>query len=283
MTTTLAAAPRTVTRAHQLSGVLAVVTAVAAALTCFAPDLLRGPAVMNGSARGTALVVLVLTVPVLVGSMVWAARGSVRAHIVWLGALAHLLYNAVMFLFGTPVNRLFLLYVAMLGLALWSVLLVVRRIDVEALPAHFAPATPIRLIAGYLGTVAVLNTALWLARAVPAIVHSGPARYLDGTGLPTNPVFVQDLAWWLPLALVAAGWLWWRRPWGYLAGGAILVMWTIEGPTVAVDQWWGHVSDPASAVVSVAAVPLFTVLTLIGLVPLYLYFRSMAGDGADRG
>src|SRR5207248_1490185 len=138
-------------------------------------------------------------------------------------------------------------------------------------------------MAGYLGTVAILNTALWLARVLPGVVHSGQPQYLDGTGLPTNPVFVQDLAWWLPLALVAAGWLWRRRAWGYLAGGAILVMWTIEGPTVAVDQWWGHVYDPVSPVVSVATVPLFTVLTLIGLVPLYLYFRAMAGGRADRG
>ncbi len=274
----VAAPPRTVAAAYLLSGALAAVTAVAAALTCFAPGLLRGPAVMNGSARGTALVILVLTVPVLLAAMAWAARGSVAAHIVWLGALAHLLYNAVMLLFGSPANRLFLVYVAMLALTLWSVLAVVRRIDVGALPQRFAPGTPVRFIAGYLGVVAVLNTALWLTRVIPGTVHSGQPEYLDGTGLPTNPVFVQDLAWWLPLALVAAGWLWLRRPWGYLAGGAILVLWTIEGPTVAVDQWWGHVNDPASPVASAGAVPLFAVLTLIGLVPLYLYFRSMV-DG----
>jgi hypothetical protein len=57
---------------------------------------------MNGSARGTGLVVLVLSVPVLLGAMAWAARGSVRAQVVWLGAIGHLLYNAVMFLFGGP-------------------------------------------------------------------------------------------------------------------------------------------------------------------------------------
>lgn len=281
MDTTLAAPPRTVPATYLLSGAVAAVTGVAAALTCFAPALLRGPAVMNGSARGTALMVLVLTIPVLLGSMAWAARGSLRAQVVWLGALAHLLYNAVMFLFGTPANPLLLLYLAMLALTLWSALAVVRHIDVEALPQRFDARTPVRFIAGYLGVVAALNTALWLTRVIPGIVHSGQPVYLDGTGLPTNPVFVQDLAWWLPLALVAAAWLWQRRPWGYLAGGAILVMWTIEGPTVAVDQWWGHVNDPASPVVSVAAVPLFAVLTLIGLVPLYAYFRSMVA-GADR-
>jgi hypothetical protein len=267
MGTTLATRAGT---AQVVTGALAVAAAAAGAVTCFAPGLLRGPAVMNGSARGTGLVVLVLSVPVLLGAMAWAARGSVRAQVVWLGAIGHLLYNAVMFLFGTPFNRAFPLYAAMLGLALWSAICVVRSVDVATLPEHFPPTAPVRVIAGYLGTVAVLNTALWLVRVVPGIVHSGPPAFLDGTGLPTNPVFVQDLAWWLPLAIVAAAWLWSRRPWGYLAGGAVLVMWTIEGPTVAVDQWWGHAADPASPVASAATVPLFAALTAIGLVLLYL-------------
>jgi hypothetical protein len=48
-----------------LSGALAAVAAVAAGATFFVPGVLRGPAVMNGSARGTALVVLCLAVPLL--------------------------------------------------------------------------------------------------------------------------------------------------------------------------------------------------------------------------
>ena len=42
------------------------------------------------------------------------------ALLVWLGGVAHILYQSVLFLFGTPFNDLFLLYVAMGSLALWS-------------------------------------------------------------------------------------------------------------------------------------------------------------------
>jgi hypothetical protein len=53
---------------YLLSGVLAVVAAAAATATFFLDGILTGPAVAVGNARGTALVILVLGVPVLVGS-----------------------------------------------------------------------------------------------------------------------------------------------------------------------------------------------------------------------
>ena len=56
--------------------------------------VLRGTAVMNGSARGTSLVVLLIGVPLLASSMLAASRGSAGAALTWLGAAAFLLYNS---------------------------------------------------------------------------------------------------------------------------------------------------------------------------------------------
>jgi hypothetical protein len=63
-----------------LSAALAVAAAAGSLLTFTVPAVLRGTAVMNGSARGTALVVLLAGVPTLAGSMLLAARGSVIAR-----------------------------------------------------------------------------------------------------------------------------------------------------------------------------------------------------------
>jgi len=182
------AADRVSGAAFGLSAALVLVASVASAVTFFAPDVLRGPAVMNGPARGAALVVLVAAVPVVIGSTVWAARGSVRAPVVWLGGLAYLLYNAVLFLFFTPFNRLFLLYVAMLSLSIWSVIALIRRLDPHALRERFAPRFPARTIAGYLWVIATLNALAWLVRIVPTVARDDPPSFLDGTGVSTHPV-----------------------------------------------------------------------------------------------
>ncbi|HTQ89815.1 MAG TPA: hypothetical protein VMK84_10020 [Streptosporangiaceae bacterium] len=266
--------------AFWLSAALAVTAAAGSLLTFTVPAVLRGTAVMNGSARGTALVVLLAGVPALACSMLLAARGSAAAVITWLGSAGFLLYNSLMFAFATPANRLFPLYLAMLALAAWSAGTLLWQADVAAFGALFPARTPVRGIAVYMWTAVALNAVAWLTRIIPAVVGGGAPAYLRGTGLPVNVVYVQDLALWLPLLAVAAAWLWQRRPWGYLLAGAGLVMWALESASIAVDQWYGHAADPASPVASGALVPAFAVLAVIGLIPAGLLLHGLSGGAS---
>ena len=263
--------------AYWLSAALAVTAAAGSLLTFTVPAMLRGTAVMNGSARGTALVVLLAGVPTLACSMLLAARGSVAGVITWLGSAGFLIYNSLMFAFATPANRLFPLYLAMLALSVWSAGAVLWQADVTAFGTLFSARTPVRGIAVYMWTVVALNAAAWLARIIPAVARGGTPAYLRGTGLPVNVVYVQDLALWLPLLAVAAAWLWRRRPWGYLLVGAGLVMWVLESVSIAVDQWYGHAAAPASPVASGALVPAFALLAAIGLIPAGLLLHGLSG------
>jgi hypothetical protein len=230
---------------------------------------------MNGSARGTALAMLLLGVPVLAVSMGLAWAGSARAVLSWLGVAAFMLYNSVMLLFATPFNRLFLLDVAMLALAAWSVGAVVSQTDVAGLGRRFTGRAPVRSVAVCVWAIVTLNTLAWLIRIWPALTSGGQAAFLRGTGLPTSPGYIQDLALWLPLIAVAAVWLWRRRAWGFLIIGATLVMWVLESAGIAVDQWYGHAADPASLVASAAITPAFGALALAGLVLVYYLFHSL--------
>lgn len=262
-------------RAPYVLSAAAAAATVAAALPTLAVDgLLHGPAAMNGSARGTALVMAVLAVPVLVVSMLRARRGSHRAVPVWAGALAYLVYNAVMLLFGTPFNAAFLLYVATLSLSLWSLVALLVSVDVPDLwsRARIRPVTR-RAVAVLTWVVVGLNALAWLRGIVPGMAHSEAPAFLDGTGLTTLPTYVQDLAVWLPLLAVGAWWLWRGTAWGLMVVGAGLVMLTLEGVGVAADQTWGHLADPASTVVSLAAAPAFLVVAVVTLVPALLLLR----------
>jgi hypothetical protein len=256
---------------------LASVAAAAAALTAFVPGVLRGTAVMNGSARGTAIAVLFLAVPSLVVGIFGVGRGAVRPAIGWLGATAFVVYNSVLFLFATPFNSLFLIYVATFALGFWTLVLLLRAWDVESFASRIATRVPARGLGLYLAVIAVLNAAAWLAVVIPALFQSSPS-FLVGTGLTTNPIYAQDLSFWIPLVGVSAVLLWRRKAWGYVLGGGALVYFVIEALSIAVDQWMGGTADPTSSVASATLAPVFLIVAGIGLIPLVIYFRRTKAE-----
>lgn len=257
---------------YVVSMALVVVTVVAAAGTFFVDDLLHGTAAMNGSARGTALVMLAVATPVLVVSMVSFRRGSGRAVFGWLGATAYLVYNSFLLLFATPFNALFLVYIAGYTLGLATLAVVGARLDVPTLADRFSPRTPVRGVAIFLWVVVVLNALAWLSKILPDLDSDRPA-FLVGTGLTTNPIYVQDLAIWLPLATIGALWLWQRKPLGFLVVGVLLPMYVLEAIGVATDQWFGSAADPTSTVVSSSLVLPFAILAAVTLVATFVLLR----------
>jgi hypothetical protein len=94
---------------YAISVALGLVAAAAAGLSVFLPSVLAGADVTKGNLRGTAAVLLVVGLPVLTIGLLRSACGSACAQVIWLGVLGYLLYQAVLFCFGTPLNNLFML------------------------------------------------------------------------------------------------------------------------------------------------------------------------------
>jgi hypothetical protein len=267
---------------YALSLTLALVASVAAGLTFFVPEILTGPAVTNGNGRGTALVMLVVAVPTLLVSMWWQRRDSWRATFFWLGALFYLAYNAFLLLFLTPFNSLFMLYVATQSLALFAVFALVFAVDRERLAIRMGDV-PVKGLSVFVWAIVVLNALAWLQVVIPATFSEEPGSFLDGLGVATNAVFVQDLAVWLPLMTVAAWWMWKRWPLGILLTGSWLAFGVIESLGIAVDQWFGHRADPLSPHASTDVIPLMAGLALVNLVGLYFYLRGGGRSETARG
>jgi len=255
-----------------------VANALAAGATCFVPDLLTGPAVTDAQARGTSLIMLGIGLPVLAIGGLLATSGSWRGLLAAIGALAYLAYNDFLLLFATPFNPLFLVYIAAMSLTAFALATTILTSDHLAV-AERCRRVPARGIATYMWVVTVLNTLVWLRAIVPAMFAPDPTSFLEGSGVATNPVFVQDLTFWLPSAAIIGVLLWSRRPLGIVLGGAWLVYGVIESIGVATDQWFGALVDPTSTQASMAAAVLFVALALVGMVALFSFYRP---DRATR-
>ena len=260
---------------YALSGALAVAAAASAAFSFFLPSVLTGAAVGNGNLRGTALVVLLLGVPTLVTAMVATSRGATRWLVGWLGTLGYLLYQAVLFCFATPLNSLFLCYVAYLGLAAWSIVTLLLAVDLRAFGSQVSARMPARFVAGFALALAAINAAAWLSAIVPALLRSRPGIVDEGYGTADQPRLCAG-----PGDLAAAahdrrGRVLAPRAWGLLVTGAMLVMFTLEGIGVATDQWFGSRADPFSPAASMSMVPAFAALAVVTGTVLALYLHNI--------
>jgi len=257
-----------------LSSVLLVASAVACVTALATPDLIHGPAVMVGSMRGTALVMLVLAMPLLALAIATAGRGSLMSAVGWIAGLVFLTYQAWMFLFAVPFNGLFLVYVVMLASWFWAIVTLIVGLDTTRLAVPADGRLPSRLLAGWMVGSTVAFYGLWLRNVGPALFDSEAPAFLEGTGMLTATNYVLDMAFFLPFTLVAAVALWRRTPRGVVVGGAMLVVLVLESISIAVDQWFGAAADPTSPVASAALTPMFAAVALIGAVMVGLWYRG---------
>lgn len=213
-----------VPRAAYLLSALAAAAAVAGSLGgLFVHHLYRDDSAWAVAAlRGGDLATLVVAVPVLIGALVLARRGSARATLVWLGALGYGVYNFAFYVFGAAFNDIFLVHVVAFAASLYALIVLLPSIDAPAFAGRFRAKTPARVVAVLLILVAVVFAILWttfsLQYAIAGRLSLGAAT-LPGMHL----VFALDLPLMAPSMAIGGALLWRRRPWGYVLASALCV------------------------------------------------------------
>ena len=104
---------------------------------------------------------------------------------------------------------------------------------------------------------------------------TGRESITDGLGVSTNPVYIQDLGFWLPTAAIISWWLWSGWSLGIVLAGGLLSFWVLESVSIAVDQAFGVAADPSSPVVSTALIPGFIVLATAQALAIVLHVRAV--------
>jgi hypothetical protein len=187
--------------ADRLAGLAALLAGAAAALGLLIPNLYRDAPFWAQQAQGTDVATLFGAVPILLVSL-WVARtGSLIGRLGAIAGVLYLIYNYAIFAFAVEVNPLLAVYIAILSLAVWSLSL---TLFYGGTPRTPLPGLPRRATAGVLIVVAVVFALLWLSQITAATLTGQIPVDLERAELPTNPVWTLDLAFFLPLCILAA-------------------------------------------------------------------------------
>jgi hypothetical protein len=246
---------------NTISNRLAALATFLAAVAAFAGLAVAGLYVDAPSwvqqAQGTDLATLFLAVPVLVIGLWTASRGSSAGRLAVVAGLLYLIYNYAIFAFSVAMNPLTAVHIAIFGLALWSLLLAGRSaVDgAEAVTDRLDR----RLAGAFLVGVGAMFSLLWLAQIASVATTGALPPDLIKADISSNPVYALDLAFFLPLCVMAGVGLL-RRTGAALWAFAMLVWVPLMGAGVV-----GGIALMAAAG-DRTAVPVAVSITVVGVV-----------------
>ena len=205
--------------------------------------------------------------PAIIVSALLARRGSLTAYLAWLGAMAFTVYNYVIYTLSIHAGPLFLAWVAVLGLSLYALIGGLVALVPQSVGARFV-AAPRRTVGWFLIVISALFCGLWLTGIVPALLSGHVPAAAQDLGLPSSPVHVLDLAFYLPATSTAGVLLLRNRALGFVFAPALLGFLALTGLPIMVTPFVaGQRGDtPAWAVLApIAAVTIISAGLLIRL------------------
>lgn len=222
-------------------------------------------------------VILGLCIPALLISIRLYRRNSLRGGFLLAGTLAYFLYYYGSMALGAAYNNLFLVYIALMSLSLFSFVLALTCFDMQKLPSQFTGHFPRRGIGIYLVVSGLVVMLVWIGLSIVPALLAGAAPVEIGS-YTTSITDVVDIGIIAP-AFMLAGVLFLRRaPFGYLLAGVMLVLTVLLGTSLLAAGIAQMLAGLMSIGQFIGFTVSFAILTLCGIVFTVLLFRSIVGS-----
>lgn len=187
-----------------------------------------------------------------------------KPFIASLGLAAYFFYGYGLYVIQGGYTALYLVYMAIFGLSLYSLILGLTAFDLGK-PFRL-PGWTRKAIAGFLLTILLVLVPVWLLRMAPDL-----ARHVPGE---VYGVFVLDLCVVFPALGIVAGKLLRKEAFGNVLAGVALVKTMTLCFSVALGEWLNL--DPRFGFrPQVDMIAIFTGLTVVSLVLSFGYFRHL--------
>ena len=161
------------------------------------------------------IVNLFLALPALVISFLIARKGILKARLFFMAVTLYLMFTYGIYTFYAMYNRLFICYVAIMGLCFYTFFIILKGTDAAKVKELFKDNYPNKLVGGFLITAASFMTLTWLKTIMPTALF-GEMPTIDLAQSTTMVPQAIDLAFVLPLAFVMGIRLCRKKPEAYI-------------------------------------------------------------------
>lgn len=216
---------------HVLSIIIGILIFIASAGGFFIDNLYRDNNTFILSAwLGNDLVTLFLALPLFLGALIFYAKGSRRAHLIWLGMLYYCIYNFSYYLFGAAFNWFFPIYVALFVLGIFTLIFGIIELDINKVEKLIKGKSHLKFVSIYMSFMSGSLAMVWIGQWLNFVLTGNLPEIIAATGGSTNLIAIMDLSFIVSVGILASIWLWQRRIWGYV----LSVIFNVNGAVYTV-------------------------------------------------
>jgi hypothetical protein len=231
--------------------------------------------------KGTDVITLFVSLPLLLASYLSYRRGSLRGSIFLIGILLYFLYVGVTYTFSALFNSLFLVYTALFSATLFAVILALTTFDTQHLASKVTSNMPRRGIAIFMFVIGLGTFMLWLSELIgPLMTGQAPANLGPYTTMFTHGF---DSAVITPATVLTGIYLLRRKPLGYLLAAPLLILCTLIGVVViaqTISQAMAGIVFPIGVYIGMVGSWVVMGAFAVGLA--IAYFRNISEAGPSQ-
>lgn len=206
-------------------------------------------------------VTLFIGVPLLLISLFWAARKSLKGGFLLAGTLGYFFVTYLFYLCMGMFNALFLFYVILTSLSFFTLILTLLSFKQEDLSSHFHHSRILQLLGGFLIFNSIAIGMMWLSVILPPLIN-GTVYPLALEHYTTLIVQGLDLSLLLPCSFLAGALLIKKKALGYLLAPVYIIFLSIL-MTALTAKVIGMTIVGANAGPALVIIPAFALMAIL--------------------
>lgn len=225
---------------------------------------------MGAQAMGQDLVTLLVAIPLLLLSVYLIHKKSLKGQMIWMGSIFYFLYTYASLSFLATYNQLFLVYVALLGLSLYTFIYGLMSLDASNLKNSMIPGKTTTVAAIFTILMAFMLAFMWLSLIIGSLISGSAPAVLET--YTTLVIQALDLAVLIPAAIIAGLLLLKGRAWGYVLMSILLVKISLMG-TAIMSMIYFMAQNGVEIVLGQAL--FFVIVTVGGIIIAGLFYNKV--------
>ena len=215
---------------------------------------------MAAQAMGQDLITLIIGIPILLGSLYLIQRNSLRGNLIWMGTIFYFLYTYASMSFLASYNQLFLVYVALFSLSLYTFVYGLLSWNVKTIKESISPGKTSKIAGVFLIFSGAILALMWIKMIFDSLLTGVAPAALES--YTTLVIQALDIGVVFPATLIAGILIIKGKEWGYALASILLIKASLMG-TALLSMIFFMAQNGVSP--AIGQIIFFAVITVAGI------------------